>query len=160
MEPAYATLLSRLRALGIRPENRSETELATIWDAYLEGLVQHDHHNVLTPEERAYDERHAQLEELQSASITRARAEDSCRTGERSHQMGDLRSLRQQCNVVRDLTECFDNQLMDIRHEAAEWRDEEQTIRVHRHVHRAASETMSILEYRSEKTKIRSAQNA
>ena len=69
MEPAYATLLSRLRALGIRPENRSETELATIWDAYLEGLVQHDHHNALTPEERAYDERHAQLEELQSASI-------------------------------------------------------------------------------------------
>jgi predicted secreted Zn-dependent protease len=75
MEPAYATLLSRLRALGIRPENRSETELATIWDAYLEGLVQHDHHNVLTPEERAYDERHAQVEELQSASIIRARAE-------------------------------------------------------------------------------------
>mmetsp|Transcript_31237 Transcript_31237/g.70606 ORF Transcript_31237/g.70606 Transcript_31237/m.70606 type:complete len:100 (-) Transcript_31237:759-1058(-) len=99
MEPAYATLLSRLRALGIRPENRSETELATIWDAYLEGLVQHDHHNVLSTSPQKNVRMTSAMLKWRNSSrhlshVRVPKCEDSCRTGERSHQIGDLRSLR------------------------------------------------------------------
>ena len=45
MERSYAEFLSRLGALDIRPESCSETELATLWDGYLEDQVQHFHHN-------------------------------------------------------------------------------------------------------------------